>query len=71
MSKEIERNRGLTPHRNKENKNPRKKHRRKFEKKSTALRTSVAGRQKRTDAGAYGGEATGIRTDMARSVKLK
>jgi U3 small nucleolar RNA-associated protein 3 len=62
-------NRGLTPHRNKALKNPRKKHRVKFEKalvrRKGAVREVVPGA-----AGGYGGEATGIKSTVARSRKL-
>jgi U3 small nucleolar RNA-associated protein 3 len=62
-------NRGLTPHRNKEMKNPRKKHRIKFEKALVRRRGAVRD-VKPGSAGGYGGEATGIKATVARSRKL-
>jgi U3 small nucleolar RNA-associated protein 3 len=62
-------NRGLTPHRNKALKNPRKKHRVKYEaalvRRKGAVRQVVPGA-----AGGYGGEATGIKSTISRSRKL-
>ena len=68
---QITKNRGLVPHRNKDKKNPRVKHRLKYEKAKTKERTSFYGKQARADnGGAYGGEATGIKSNIARSRKL-
>ena len=68
---QITKNRGLVPHRNKDKKNPRVKHRLKYEKAKTKERTSFYGKQARADnGGAYGGEATGIKANIARSRKL-
>lgn len=68
---QITKNRGLVPHRNKDKKNPRVKHRLKYEKAKTKERTSFYGKQARLDnSGAYGGEATGIKANIARSRKL-
>jgi len=68
---QITKNRGLVPHRNKDKKNPRVKHRMKYEKAKTKERTSFYGKQKREDnSGAYAGEATGIKSNIARSRKL-
>jgi len=62
-------NRGLTPHRNKDMKNPRKKHRLQYAKalvrRSGAVREATAGA-----AGGYAGEATGIKTHVTKSRKL-
>ena len=68
---QISKNRGLVPHRSKDKKNPRVKHRLKYEKAKTKERTSFYGKQKRDDnTGAYAGEATGIKANIARSRKL-
>mmetsp|Transcript_21909 Transcript_21909/g.59989 ORF Transcript_21909/g.59989 Transcript_21909/m.59989 type:complete len:720 (-) Transcript_21909:99-2258(-) len=64
-------NRGLVPHRSKDKKNPRLRHRNKFEKAKVKERTSMYGRQKRQDGDrSYAGEATGIKPNIARSRKL-
>jgi hypothetical protein len=65
----ILKNRGLTPHRKKEDRNPRLKHRRKFEKKVKKLKTvkRLATDLKR----GYHGELTGIKTHLTRSIKLQ
>ncbi|KAJ2955768.1 hypothetical protein NQZ79_g8278 [Umbelopsis isabellina] len=65
---QILKNRGLTPHRKKENRNARVKHRNKYEKKMKNLSSFRA--VAKTPTGAYGGETTGIRTGLARSVKF-
>jgi U3 small nucleolar RNA-associated protein 3 len=65
---QILKNKGLTPHRKKENRNARVKHRNKYEKKMKKLSSFRA--VAKTQDGAYGGEKTGIRTGLARSVKL-
>ncbi|CAM0141429.1 something about silencing protein 10 [Umbelopsis sp. WA50703] len=65
---QILKNRGLTPHRKKENRNARVKHRNKYEKKMKKLSSFRA--VAKTPTGAYGGETTGIRTGLARSVKF-
>lgn len=66
----IVKNRGLVPHRSKEKKNPRVKHRKKFEKAKIKERTSFYGKQTRDDRGAYGGETTGIKAHISRSRKF-
>lgn len=62
----IAANRGLTPHRNKDYKNPRKKHRIKFDqaviKRKSAVREVQPGA-----AGGYGGELSGIKASISRS----
>jgi U3 small nucleolar RNA-associated protein 3 len=64
-------NRGLVPHRSRDKKNPRVKHRVRYEKARVKERTSFYGKQARGDAGgAYAGEATGIKANIARSRKL-
>ncbi|ODV85618.1 hypothetical protein CANARDRAFT_28378 [[Candida] arabinofermentans NRRL YB-2248] len=65
---QIMKNRGLTPHRNKDNRNSRVKKRKKYataQKKLKSVR-AVYKEQK----GAYVGEATGIKKNLSKSVKL-
>jgi U3 small nucleolar RNA-associated protein 3 len=65
----IQKNKGLTAHRKKEVRNPRVKKRNKYEKAKKKLSSTKAvykGGQK----GAYGGEATGIKTGLVKSVKF-
>jgi hypothetical protein len=68
-SYEIIKNKGLTPHRKKANRNPRVKKREMFEKavirRKGQVRDVVSGA-----AGAYGGELTGIKSNLARSRKI-
>ncbi|KAI8388429.1 Sas10 C-terminal domain-containing protein [Radiomyces spectabilis] len=67
-SYQILKNKGLTPHRKKENRNARVKHRNRYEsrlKKLSSVRQVVKPLQ-----GNYGGETTGIKTNVARSVKF-
>jgi U3 small nucleolar RNA-associated protein 3 len=66
----IVKNRGLVPHRSRDKKNPRVRHRIKFEAAKTKERTSFYGKQARGDTAAYAGEATGIKANVARSRKL-
>ena len=65
---EIEKNRGLTPRRNKDLKNPRKKHRIKYQKALVRRKGQVQDQRERRDG--YGGEATGIKSRVTKSVKL-
>ncbi|OAD69295.1 hypothetical protein PHYBLDRAFT_159902 [Phycomyces blakesleeanus NRRL 1555(-)] len=67
-SYQILKNKGLTPHRRKTVRNTRVKHRNKFEKQVKKL-SSVKQIVKEQHSG-YGGESTGIKTNVARSVKL-
>ncbi|KAJ9531936.1 hypothetical protein QJQ45_003641 [Haematococcus lacustris] len=64
ITKAIEKNRGLTPHRRKDLKNPRKKHRIMFAKALVRRSGAVQDGSKTRDAGAaaYAGEATGIKS---------
>ncbi|KAK8791873.1 hypothetical protein WA158_005250 [Blastocystis sp. Blastoise] len=64
----ILKNRGLTAHRKKENRNPRVKKRSKYEKAIKRRKGQVA--PMRSEAGHYGGERTGIRSDITRSRKM-
>jgi U3 small nucleolar RNA-associated protein 3 len=65
----IEKNKGLTPHRNKLVRNPRVKHREKY-RKALIKRKSVVPKV-RHETKRYSGEASGIRVGVVRSVKLK
>ncbi|KAG9296944.1 hypothetical protein G9A89_006899 [Geosiphon pyriformis] len=65
---QILKNKGLTPHRKKEQRNPRVKHRQKYEKakkKIKSVRHVVTPQE-----GSYGGEKTGIKIGLSRSIKL-
>ncbi|ETI20621.1 hypothetical protein G647_06963 [Cladophialophora carrionii CBS 160.54] len=66
----IEKNKGLQPKRKKDVRNPRVKKRKKFDekmKKLSSMRPVYKGGEGR---GGYGGEATGIKTNVVKSVKL-
>lgn len=66
----IEKNKGLTPKRNKDARNPRVKKRKKFDqkqKKLSSIRQVYKGGEGR---GGYGGELTGIKKNLVKSVKL-
>ena len=70
ISYQIEKNKGLTPKRNKDSRNPRLKKRKKFEdkkKKLGSIRQQYKGGEGR---GGYGGELTGIKKNVVKSVKL-
>lgn len=64
----MEKNRGLTPHRKKLTKNPRKKYKLKHAKAVTNRKGQV--RSVRPQTAAYGGEATGIKANLSRSVRM-
>ena len=67
---QIEKNKGLTPHRRKDVRNPRVKKRKKFaekQKKLRSVRQVYGGGEQR---GGYKGEMTGIKTKLVKSVKL-
>ena len=68
-SYEIMKNKGLTPHRKKANRNPRVKKREAYEKaivrRKGQVRDVITGA-----AAAYGGELTGIKSNIARSRKI-
>lgn len=66
---QIAKNKGLTPHRSKEQRNPRVKHRMKFRKAN--IRRKGAVREVRKELSKYGGEMSGIKASVIRSVKLK
>ncbi|MCJ1287855.1 hypothetical protein MMC26_007207 [Xylographa opegraphella] len=66
----IEKNKGLTPKRKKDVRNPRVKKRKKYEdkkKKLSSIRAVYKGGEGR---GGYGGELTGIKKGLVRSIKL-
>ena len=70
ISYAIEKNKGLTPRRKKDVRNGRVKKRKKFEekkKKLGSIRQIYKGGEGR---GGYGGEKTGIKTGLVKSVKL-
>lgn len=70
ISYQIEKNKGLTPKRNKDSRNPRVKKRKRFEdkkKKLGSIRQQYKGGEGR---GGYGGELTGIKKNVVKSVKL-
>jgi U3 small nucleolar RNA-associated protein 3 len=69
IDKAIEKNRGLTPHRRKDLKNPRKKHRIKYAEANIRRKGQVQS-VKSGAAGAYGGESTGIKSKVSKSVKF-
>ncbi len=64
----IEKNRGLTPHRSKALKNPRKKHRIKFAQANVRRAGQV--QPMREKSAGYGGEATGIKARISKSRRL-
>ena len=65
----IEKNRGLTPHRRKDLKNPRKKHRIKFA-EAKVRRSGAVQKVKDGAGGGYEGEMTGIKSRVSKSVKF-
>ena len=65
----IARNKGLTPKRKKEHRNPRVKHRKKYHKALIKHRHVVRPVQK--ELSRYGGEKSGIKSNLTRSVKIK
>lgn len=68
ITREIEKNRGLTPHRSKEKKNPRKKHRLGYAKAQVRRKGQVQDVKKPSMA--YAGEETGIKTHLSKSRRL-
>ena len=67
---DIEKNRGLTPHRRKDLKNPRKKHRVKFAQATVRRKGQVQEVKKGAAGASYGGESTGIKARVSKSVRL-
>ena len=66
----IEKNKGLAPKRKKEVRNPRVKKRMKFEEKKKKLGSMKAVYKGGEGRGGYGGEKTGIKSNLVKSVKL-
>lgn len=66
----IEKNKGLAPKRKKDVRNPRVKKRKKFEAKKKKLGSTRAVYKGGEGRGGYGGELTGIKKGLVKSVKL-
>lgn len=66
----IEKNKGLTPHRKKENRNSRVKKRVKYEDKKKKLASMKPVYKGGEGRGGYGGEMTGIKKGLVKSTKL-
>ena len=66
----IEKNKGLAPHRKKDVRNPRVKKRKKFEEKKKKQRNMRPVWKGGEGKGGYGGELTGIKKGIIRSIKL-
>ena len=64
----IKKNRGLTPYKKKEYRNPRVKHKLKYQKAMTKRRKLV--KEAQTEFYRYSGESTGIKTSTVKSIKL-
>ncbi len=70
ISYQIQKNKGLTPHRRKEVRNPRVKKRMMYEEKKKKLRSVKAVYKGGEGPGGYQGELTGIKTGLVKSIKL-
>jgi len=66
----IEKNKGLAPKRKKDVRNPRVKKRKKYEEKKKKLASMKAVYKGGEERGGYGGEKTGIKTQLVKSIKL-
>ncbi|XP_061387075.1 something about silencing protein 10, partial [Musca vetustissima] len=66
---QIAKNKGLTPHRKKEQRNPRVKHRGKYRK--ALIRRKGAVRTVRKETSRYGGEISGIKATVSKSIKFR
>ena len=66
----IEKNKGLAPHRKKDVRNPRVKKRKKFEEKKKKQRNMRPVYKGGEGRGGYGGELTGIKKGIIKSIKL-
>ena len=69
-SYQIMKNRGLTPHKRKLDRNPRAKKREQFRKAEIRRKGQVRAMRDPTEADNYGGEITGIRSRVSKSRKL-
>lgn len=67
---QIQKNKGLTPHRKKENRNPRVKKRMKYAEKQKKLKSVKAVYKGGEGKGGYQGELSGIKTGLVKSIKL-
>lgn len=67
---QIQKNKGLTPHRSKDVRNPRVKKKKKYEEKMKKLGSMKAVYKGGEGRGGYGGEMTGIKKNVVKSVKL-
>ncbi|SLM38663.1 Sas10/Utp3/C1D [Lasallia pustulata] len=70
ISYAIEKNKGLAPKRKKDVRNPRVKKRKKFEEKKKKLGSMKAVYKGGEGRGGYGGELTGIKKGLVKSIKL-
>lgn len=70
ISYQIEKNKGLTPHRKKDVRNPRVKKKKKYEEKKKKLASIKPVYKGGEGRGGYGGELTGIKKGLVKSVKL-
>jgi U3 small nucleolar RNA-associated protein 3 len=68
ISREILKNRGLTPHHRKDLKNPRKRQRERHAKAEKRRKGQVM--EVKTNTGPYAGEASGIKERVSKSRKL-
>lgn len=66
---QIAKNKGLMPHRKKEQRNPRVKHRGKYRK--ALIRRKGAVRTVRKETSRYGGEISGIKATVSKSIKFR
>lgn len=70
ITRDVEKNRGLTPHRRKDIKNPRVKGRKRFEKATVRRKGQVRDVAAGAAGAGYGGEATGVRSRLSKSVRF-
>lgn len=66
---QIAKNKGLTPHRKKDQRNPRVKHKLKYRK--AKIRRKGAVREPKTEVSRYGGESSGIKANLKKSITIK
>ncbi|KAL4715418.1 hypothetical protein ACJJTC_015321 [Scirpophaga incertulas] len=66
---QIAKNKGLTPHRKREQRNPRVKHKLKYRK--AKIRRKGAIREPRKEITRYGGETSGIKANVKKGIKIK